>query len=922
MSGYDYQNLRHFPKRGARTKGESLLAQSSLHVVDAGFLGMLFIAPLFFGGRHDMGRLVVVLLAIMVSLAWCCRQIVREGGTRIRTRIHGILAAAIGLIIIQLVPLPGRWVELLSPRTTSLLPLWSASVQGTASLGEWHTLSLTPSATRIALVMILAFGLLLLTALERFRKLTDIERLLNWIALASIAMAAFAILEYFTSNGLFLWFYQHPFRATGNYTQGSFVNRNHFAHFLVLGIGPLLAWIVRQQQQEHRPASRSVAIPVVEFTPAISKKTFWLIAGLVLVLFAIFLSLSRGGTIAMVVALVTALGLFYRAGQVSYRTFFVAGSVVVLMLGMLSLYGYERVSSRLDDLSAGSLEKVDSHEGRRRIWAANVAAIQAGGFFGSGAGSHRDIYRIYMEKPYVTEYTHAESGYLQIATENGIVGVVVMLFAIGTIAIISFQSIRSRTSPRISICIGAVTASLIASLIHSVVDFIWFIPACLSMTLLLAACAVNLSRQCLVSQDKEQSSKNAPIQGRVWASRKWWLATGIVTLLVGTWMMTEMLGPAVASIHWDRYLRASVANSKLQSELTGNRTRDTSHVARSREMYLTEMFAQLQKVVHWYPDSPRARLRMASRHLNRFNQLQQQSENVMGLTQIRDAAMASGFASSEELRNWLTRAFGENSQHLYQAYMHARQAIQLNPLQGEAYLHLANLCFLAGHQVEIIDVYLDQCLSVRPQESAVLFEVGKQHLLLGRIEQAIHYWTRAFSNYGSHQRQIVQHMAGQISAATFIEVFHPDWQSLTMVWQRYCEVGQSEDLLLLVNYAAGIAEEDVQGQTSAKQGHIWLSLATMQSHLEQTDAALASLQKAYQADSNNYRIRSAMGFALLKMGQFSSAESHLHWCLARKPGDRSLQNARVRAAKGRLSEPLYVARQPEKQHNQSDHQTP
>ncbi|MEO2047147.1 MAG: O-antigen ligase family protein [Pirellulales bacterium] len=635
-----------------------------------------------------------------------------------------------------------------------------------------------------------------------------------------------------------------------------------------------------------------------------------------IVLFAIFLSLSRGGTIAMIVALVTTMGLFYRADQVSYRTFFVAGGLVVLMLCMLSLYGYEKISSRLDDFSAGSLEEIDSHKGRRSIWAANVASIQAGGFFGSGAGSHREIYRIYMEKPCRTEYTHAENGYLQLATENGILGACVLLLAIGSIAAISFQAIRSQNSPRIALCVSAVIASLTASLVHSVVDFVWFIPACLSMTLLLVACAVNLSKLKLEPQKDRRTLHNASTQGQVWASKQWWLTAGVATLLAGVWMSTVMVGPAIASLSWDRYLRASIANAKLTQ--FRNLQEEDSETAASHEMYINEMMAELQEHVRWYPQSARAHLRLANRHIQQFEQEQHHNNNAMEISQIRDAAMASDFTSSQELRQWLTRAFGGNSQHLYQAYGHAWQAIRLNPLQGQAYLYLANLCFLAGHQVNAIDAYLDQSLRVRPQDSDILFEVGKQHLLLGRVEQTVDYWTRAFDNDSSHQRQIVQYMAGQVAAATFVEYFHPDWRTLAMIWQRYREVGQPEDLLFLLHYSASLAEADSQNQKLATQRHIWLALAMMQSHVDQADAALISLQKAYQVAPSNYYTRHALGFALLKAQQYQFAEPHLRWCLARKPRDKQLQDALIRVAKkGALSHVL-IAQQPERQFNKME----
>ena len=370
------------------------------------------------------------------------------------------------------------------------------------------------------------------------------------------------------------------------------------------------------------------------------------------------------------------------------------------------------------------------------------------------------------------------------------------------------------------------------------------------------------------------------------------------------------MGPAVASIHWDRYLRASIADTKLEQTPAKNLLGEESNIAASHDMVIAEMMGELQQVVYWYPGSARAHLRLASRHLQQFDLEQLHSGNAMGISQIRDAAMASGFTSSQELCAWLMRAFGENCRHLYQAYRHAWQAVRLDPLQGEAYLHLANLCFLAGQPYEAIDAYVDQSLRVRPQETNVLFEAGKQQLLLGHYEKAVTYWTRAFASQGPHQRQIVQHMAGQISAATFMDVFHPDWQTLGMVWTRYREVGQPEDLRLLTSYAVRTAAEASHHQTLAKQAHIWLTLAFMQSQLDQTSAALVSLRKAYQVAPSNYSVRHALGFALLKSRQFHSAQAHLHWCLTRKPGDKNLQAALIRAAKGSLADPVLIARQP------------
>src|SRR5262245_52039343 len=94
-----------------------------LRVVDAGLIGINCVAPIFFGGRHDFGRLVLVSLIGVTATAWFIRQALLPGAQWIRTFAHWILLSAVGLLVLQLIPLPSSWLAKLSPRTAELLPL-------------------------------------------------------------------------------------------------------------------------------------------------------------------------------------------------------------------------------------------------------------------------------------------------------------------------------------------------------------------------------------------------------------------------------------------------------------------------------------------------------------------------------------------------------------------------------------------------------------------------------------------------------------------------------------------------------------------------------------------------------------------------------------------------------------------------------
>ncbi len=113
----------------ARAGSSGELGDVLQRVVDASLAGVIFAAPLVLGGRHDLGRLALVVLAAIGAGACFVRQAIV--GERVRTsRWPLVLFALAGaLLVFQLTPLPAQWLSRLSPRTAELLPLWSGTRQ-------------------------------------------------------------------------------------------------------------------------------------------------------------------------------------------------------------------------------------------------------------------------------------------------------------------------------------------------------------------------------------------------------------------------------------------------------------------------------------------------------------------------------------------------------------------------------------------------------------------------------------------------------------------------------------------------------------------------------------------------------------------------------------------------------------------------
>ena len=142
-------------------------------------MAVVFLAPLFMGGRGPVGKFVFVCIVCLTVAAWAVAQCRLANGQWRWSGVEWLLMAGIGLVILQLVPLPPSLLARLSPSISELLPLWSSVSSATVRLGEWPTVSLTPEATRGALIVLLGYVMLFLLVVQRIQSIEDVARILK-----------------------------------------------------------------------------------------------------------------------------------------------------------------------------------------------------------------------------------------------------------------------------------------------------------------------------------------------------------------------------------------------------------------------------------------------------------------------------------------------------------------------------------------------------------------------------------------------------------------------------------------------------------------------------------------------------------------------------------------------------------------------
>ncbi|MFH1921997.1 MAG: O-antigen ligase family protein [Planctomycetota bacterium] len=867
----DFNARYAVPRRGfwARERlstgaaAEALLLRS----VDAGLVAAIFLVPLIMGGRVALGQLVLVALSLWIALCWCLKQGLASQAEWVCSPAGPLLLAALALVGLQLAPLPPSILSMLSPRVYETLPLWAPGADSSSTLGVWTTLSLTPATTRTAFILLLAFMLLFGVTVQRVQRVEDVERLIRWIAISTVAMAAFALVHHFTNNGRFFWFFEHPYSSPADNVKGSFTNRNHFTQFVALGVGPLIWWLqdaVRSNLRE-RPACR--------FRFSENSSRMGIMVGLraialAVAVFAGLLSLSRGGAMVILAAVLISVLVLYR-GSLIRRTTVLAVLIIGLLVGAcLYVYGYESVAARLDDF--GSLEELDKGQMRRSVWQANSRGIAQYPLSGTGLGSHREVCPMYLPSKgrfEGFEVTHAENGYLQVGLEAGVPGLLLVFIAIGLCAYWCIACLRRPLSTKVLLCFAAIAPSLAGSFLHSMVDFIWYVPGCMVAVIILAACA------CRLWQLTGRRSRGSA--GLLRIPRAGWLIAAACLMITGYPMVQNRLAAARAEPCWYRYLLESWKSGGIYQ--TG------------RLETLQSMEKELSRVVDCQPDHARAHSRLAAVHVRLFDYPQDSTVNPIDVRQVREAVLASHFESAEAMEQWLSQAFGRRSRHLHQALGHARRAVTLCPLQGESYLYLATLSFLAGPESPGKAACTSQALKVRPFDGSVLFVAGQEAVLAGDLDQAIAYWKASCQAGRVHQNNLLDRLAGQVEVAFLLETFQPDRTALSRLASLYHRRNCPDELRLVRQCYAEACEteaRDRQGETAARS---WMEAAKTHADLENQPERLRCLRRAVACDRSDYDARFMLGACLFDTKHSDEAKKHLTWCLRQKPEDKNVR---------------------------------
>ncbi len=498
---------------------------------------LLIFMPLLFGARNAWTEEVVIILSGCIFICFLLKLAVDQNQRIVWSWVYVWVGMFLLIVVIQLVPLPAGIVAKVSPQTVNLRTELLGDLPKAEKLLKSMPISLYPNGTKHDLRIVISAAAVFFVVLNIFRRPSQIKRLLMIIALIGGLVALIALAQDIFGNGLRYWFVPHPYFDNDKAISGPFINHNHYGQFMNLSIGAALGWFCVMVHEKF--AGRHLRPnEILDYLGSRSARSLWLSFIIMSVGAAtVFVSLTRGGMVSMLVAAVfTTLLLVSRKSLAGHGW---AMAVMALVAFACILYvGFDAVYDRF-----ATLRDFEGYEFRWQTLKDLSAAFAHFPLLGTGLGTHSVVYPMYQNINTTLLFTHAENEYAQAIEETGLIGLVTLIF-LGMVVWLSYvRNVRPVKIPIYSAAYG-LGFGLLAILIHSFSDYGQHIPANTFLSVIFCALLISLARQ---KKDKALRPES------IIPSRKSRCLRAAVLLGfcgVWLWIFVDANNARIAEAHW------------------------------------------------------------------------------------------------------------------------------------------------------------------------------------------------------------------------------------------------------------------------------------------------------------------------------------------------------------------------------------
>ena len=316
-----------------------------------------------------------------------------------------VFAAA---IFLQLVPVPLAVIDRLSPETTAALkqldPLFAVESSSKRAL------SLAPSDTLTALALYMSFALLMVGTSRVLSRVSP-HRLCSGLVALGVVVALIGIIQKPLYTGRIYGFWQ-PYMSGDVF--GPFVNRNHFAGWMLLIIPVSIGLLLSRMAKGMRGVSNGWRDRLLWIGSAEASQSMLLAAAIVVMALSLVLTMSRSGIGALALSVLLAGSFLLRhSGAISSR--FAGLAYLVLLVFLVT--GWAGVDTIAERFSQSNWKQANDRLG---AWADAIAIAARFPLAGAGLNTYGTASLLYQKHDLAQHYAEAHNEYLQLLAEGGL----------------------------------------------------------------------------------------------------------------------------------------------------------------------------------------------------------------------------------------------------------------------------------------------------------------------------------------------------------------------------------------------------------------------------------------------------------------------------------------------------------------------
>ncbi|MCK5312024.1 MAG: O-antigen ligase family protein [Desulfobacteraceae bacterium] len=414
------------------------------------FFFVIIFSPLAFGTVEPWSYAIMEISAC--SALFLYYIYIYKTNTQLYT-VPGIIPLSLFLlyILIQVIPLPPQIVKLISPA--------SYAIQDATSK---ITISIHPRATFLEFFRYSTYVIFYVFVVQILSDKRILKKSVMIITIFGSVLAFSSILQMYLTEDMALWIRYCPDRPS---IMGPYINYNHYAGLMEMIFPVALALFLF-----HKPRTEDLNFfsGIIEiFKQEKANIHILLGTGALLIVTSIFVSLSRGGMVSTCIGMLFFLALSYQKKTSRKSSILIFGMIIFAGLSV-GWFGWGSIHDRFAKLQtpAGDLSL-----GRFNYWEDSKSIINDFPVTGSGFGTFSDIYPSVQTIDGKADLKHAHNDYVELMTEGGIIGFLLVFTFIVTLFYKTYKSfILRKDAYSIYIYMGSITG-ILSILIHSFSDF-------------------------------------------------------------------------------------------------------------------------------------------------------------------------------------------------------------------------------------------------------------------------------------------------------------------------------------------------------------------------------------------------------------------------------------------------------------------